>query len=78
MFFSMYVGTKFLSTKQELQTTILSWLNISRSKYETHSYKENLLYRHTLKKVPFAYLSNTDATFPTLSIYQEIKNKKKT
>jgi len=39
MSFSMYIGTKFLSTKHERQTTILGWLNISRSKYETHAYK---------------------------------------
>jgi len=32
--------------------------------------------RHQPKKNPFAYLSNiNDATFPKLSIYQEIKKK---
>jgi hypothetical protein len=48
--FSMYIGTKFLSTKHERQTTILGWLNISRSKYEAHAYKGNLLYTHALTK----------------------------
>jgi hypothetical protein len=51
MSFSMYIGTKFLLTKQERQTTILAWLNISRSKYETHAYKENLLYTRVIKTV---------------------------
>jgi len=72
MSFSMYIGTKFLSTKEERQTTILGWLNISRSKYETHAYKEKLLYRHALikkKHMPLAYLSNINAIFPTFSIY---------
>ena len=62
MSISMYIGTKFLSTKQERYSPILGWLNISRFKYATHAYKENLLYRHAL-----AYLSNiNDVTLPNI------------
>jgi len=43
-------------------STILGSLNISRSQYATHTYNENLLYRHAL-----AYLSNiNDATLPNI------------
>jgi len=72
MSFSIYNGTKILSTKQERQTTILGWLNIFWSKYETHAYKENMLYRHALKEMLLAYLSNiNDATFPTLDLSRD-------
>jgi hypothetical protein len=76
MSLSMYVDTKFVSTKQERHTTRLGWINISRSKYETHAYKENLLYRHALiKKMPLTYVSNiNDATFPkTLDMLRNLR-----
>ena len=58
---SIYTSTyhKFCKTTKKHPPTILGCLNIHRSKNETHAYKENLLYVHTLRnKMPLAYRSN--------------------
>ena len=41
---------KFCKIIKKYSSTNVGWLNIHRPKYETHAYKENLLYVNTLTK----------------------------
>jgi hypothetical protein len=65
---TMSLSPCFCATKQQGSSTILGWLNIRRSRYETQVYKEILLCAHTSKKMPLAYLSWMNATFATLDL----------